>query len=290
MIAGLEDDHRRRDRASAARWSTTCRRATRDIAMVFQDYALYPHKTRVRQHGLRAAACASAPRHEIKHARRRGRRASLQHRPPARRASRAQLSGGQRQRVAMGRAIVRQPKVFLFDEPLSNLDAQLRARDARRDQEAAPAARRHRHLRHARPGRGDDAGRPHRRAAGRPHDAVRHARRRSTTSPAALFVAGFTGAPPMNFLPAAHAATAARSIDLPAASTCRCPSAASPSARGTSAASVDVRRAARAPVAGARATRRTTFVVPAQRAAARAARRRTRSRSCASAPTPTAAR
>jgi ABC-type sugar transport system ATPase subunit len=55
-------------------------------------------------------------------------------------ASPRQLSGGQRQRVAIGRAIVREPKVFLFDEPLSNLDAKLRVRDARRDQARCTSA------------------------------------------------------------------------------------------------------------------------------------------------------
>jgi len=59
-----------------------------------------------------------------------------------------QLSGGQRQRVAIGRAIVRDPQVFLFDEPLSNLDAKLQRPDARRDQGAASAAR---HLTRSRP-------------------------------------------------------------------------------------------------------------------------------------------
>lgn len=95
----------------------------RDIAMVFQDYALYPHKTvydnmafslRVRGHDkkeIRTRIEEAAAMLDI---------GQLLERKPA------QLSGGQRQRVAMGRAIVRRPKVFLFDEPLSNLDAKLR--------------------------------------------------------------------------------------------------------------------------------------------------------------------
>jgi sn-glycerol 3-phosphate transport system ATP-binding protein len=65
------------------------------------------------------------------------------------------LSGGQRQRVAMGRAIVREPAVFLFDEPLSNLDAKLRTQ-MRAEIKDLHAARRHLRLRHPRPGRGDD--------------------------------------------------------------------------------------------------------------------------------------
>ena len=95
----------------------------RDVAMVFQSYALYPHMT-VRQNlefGLKVRGvaraegeqmvAATASKHEIGEL--------LERRP-------RQLSGGQRQRVAVGRAIVRQPAVFLFDEPLSNLDARLR--------------------------------------------------------------------------------------------------------------------------------------------------------------------
>jgi multiple sugar transport system ATP-binding protein len=96
----------------------------RDIAMVFQDYALYPHKS-VRDNigfGLRMRNVAPddiAPR--VEEAAKTLQITHLLDRKPG------QLSGGQRQRVAMGRAIVRDPKVFLFDEPLSNLDAQLRA-------------------------------------------------------------------------------------------------------------------------------------------------------------------
>jgi ABC-type sugar transport system ATPase subunit len=95
----------------------------RDIAMVFQDYALYPHKSLYDNmaFGLRLR---KTPEDEIKRrvmdAARLLRIDHMLDRKPA------ALSGGQRQRVAIGRAIVRQPKVFLFDEPLSNLDAQLR--------------------------------------------------------------------------------------------------------------------------------------------------------------------
>src|SRR3954452_395544 len=122
MISGLEAvtsgdlsiDGKRVNEVSASQ---------RGLAMVFQSYALYPHMT-VRQNlafGLenlrtpaaeieaRVAAAAKLSRLE----------ALLQRRP-------TQLSGGQRQRVAIGRAIVREPTIFLFDEPLSNLDAELR--------------------------------------------------------------------------------------------------------------------------------------------------------------------
>jgi len=98
--------------------------AERDIAMVFQNYALYPHMT-VFDNMAYGLKIARVPRDEI---RARVDKAAailelggLLHRKPR------ELSGGQRQRVAMGRAIVRQPQVFLFDEPLSNLDAKLRA-------------------------------------------------------------------------------------------------------------------------------------------------------------------
>src|ERR1700755_804310 len=84
----------------------------RDIAMVFQSYALYPHMTVRKNMGFALALAKRAARlPPTTHTRAR--------KPP-------QLSGGQRQRVAMGRAIVRSPKAFLMDEPLSNLDAKLR--------------------------------------------------------------------------------------------------------------------------------------------------------------------
>ena len=95
----------------------------RGIAMVFQSYALYPHMTVEQNIGF-ALRVAGAPKQEA--VRRIAKVANLlglselMHRKPA------QLSGGQRQRVAIGRALVREPKVFLFDEPLSNLDALLR--------------------------------------------------------------------------------------------------------------------------------------------------------------------
>ena len=97
--------------------------AERDIAMVFQNYALYPHMS-VRQnleYGLRNRG---TPRDVI--ASRVAEAARILEIEPFLERRPRQLSGGQRQRVAMGRAIVRQPKAFLFDEPLSNLDAKLR--------------------------------------------------------------------------------------------------------------------------------------------------------------------
>jgi multiple sugar transport system ATP-binding protein len=169
---------------------------SRDIAMVFQDYALYPHKNLYDNmaFGLRLR---KTPEAEIK---RRVMDAArllridhmLERRPAA-------LSGGQRQRVAIGRAIVRQPKVFLFDEPLSNLDAQLR-------QEMRTEIKR-----------------LHQRLGATmiyvTHDQVEamtladriavlsagHKMQYDTPDaiynrPAALFVAGFTGSPPMNLV------------------------------------------------------------------------------------------
>ncbi|WP_181703823.1 ABC transporter ATP-binding protein [Chthonobacter albigriseus] len=95
----------------------------RDIAMVFQTYALYPHKTVAQNMGF-ALKMRGTPKPEID-ARVKAAAEILNLGAYLTRYPR-QLSGGQRQRVAMGRAIVRDPKVFLFDEPLSNLDAKLR--------------------------------------------------------------------------------------------------------------------------------------------------------------------
>ncbi|WP_117190145.1 ABC transporter ATP-binding protein [Rhizobium terrae] len=122
MIAGLEDVSKGEIRIAGNRVNDLHPK-DRDIAMVFQSYALYPHmsvagnmsyslrlrKTAKEKIGAAVAGAASKL----------GLEPLLERRPKA-------LSGGQRQRVAMGRAIVRQPKAFLFDEPLSNLDARLR--------------------------------------------------------------------------------------------------------------------------------------------------------------------
>ena len=122
MVAGLEDISGG-EIAIGSRVVNNLEPAQRDIAMVFQNYALYPHMSvfdnmayglkiaGVSKPEIRARVEKAAGILELSH---------LLDRKPK------QLSGGQRQRVAMGRAIVRQPQVFLFDEPLSNLDAKLR--------------------------------------------------------------------------------------------------------------------------------------------------------------------
>ena len=98
--------------------------ADRDIAMVFQNYALYPHMS-VFDNMAYGLKIANVPKDEIKT--RVDKAAAILELGPYLARKPRELSGGQRQRVAMGRAIVRQPRVFLFDEPLSNLDAKLRA-------------------------------------------------------------------------------------------------------------------------------------------------------------------
>jgi multiple sugar transport system ATP-binding protein len=173
----------------------------RDIAMVFQDYALYPHMS-VYENMMFSLRYRSVPRQEID---RRVREAAavLGLEPYLKRRPR-QLSGGQRQRVAMGRAIVRNPQVFLFDEPLSNLDAKLRGSMriemkklhqrlgvttvyVTHDQvEAMTLADR---VVVMNGGHIEQIGTP---------DEVYHA-------PASLFVAGFIGAPTMNLIPAQRA-------------------------------------------------------------------------------------
>jgi multiple sugar transport system ATP-binding protein len=122
MIAGLEDITAGEIGIGGQRVNEV-EAVDRGVAMVFQNYALYPHMTVAENMGF-ALRMARMPREEI---RRRVLRAAgiLQIEPLLSRKPR-DLSGGQRQRVAIGRAIVREPKVFLFDEPLSNLDAALR--------------------------------------------------------------------------------------------------------------------------------------------------------------------
>jgi lactose/L-arabinose transport system ATP-binding protein len=122
MVAGLEDISSG-DLVIGGKRMNDIDPSKRGIAMVFQSYALYPHLT-VRQNMGFALRFAGVPKADIERqvldaARILGLEPLLERKPKA-------LSGGQRQRVAIGRAIVRDPKVFLFDEPLSNLDAELR--------------------------------------------------------------------------------------------------------------------------------------------------------------------
>ena len=197
MVAGLEDVSGG-DIAIGGRVVNELTPKERGVAMVFQNYALYPHMT-VEQNlsfGLKLAKCSSADitARVTDAARILGLSDQLKKKP-------GQLSGGQKQRVAMGRAMVRQPAVFLFDEPLSNLDAQLRVRMraeisllhrrtkativyVTHDQiEAMTLADQIAVMR---------AG--FLEQVGRPLDVY--------NDPATQFVASFIGTPPMNFLPA----------------------------------------------------------------------------------------
>ena len=122
MIAGLEDVTKGAIRIGD-RVVNNLDPRDRDIAMVFQNYALYPHMT-ARQNMEFALSLRNIKRPERDQ--RVARAASILGIEPLLERRPGQLSGGQRQRVAMGRALVRDPKVFLFDEPLSNLDAKLR--------------------------------------------------------------------------------------------------------------------------------------------------------------------
>jgi multiple sugar transport system ATP-binding protein len=172
--------------------------ADRGLAMVFQSYALYPHMT-VRQNMGFSLRLAGVPRPErarkVEEAARVLQLADYLDRKPG------QLSGGQRQRVAIGRAIVRNPKVFLFDEPLSNLDAALRG------QMRIELARLHDELQATMIYVTHDQVEAMTMAdkivvlqkgqveqVGSPLDLYHHPRN--------LFVAGFIGSPRMNFLPA----------------------------------------------------------------------------------------
>jgi sn-glycerol 3-phosphate transport system ATP-binding protein len=197
IVAGLETP-------SAGRISldgrdiTSMDPATRDIAMVFQNYALYPHMTVFDNmaYGLRIRGLT---REDISH--RVGEAAALLGLSELLARKPRQLSGGQRQRVAMGRAIVREPKLFLFDEPLSNLDATLRVRtraEIRRLQKRLGVTSLYvTHDQVEAMTLGDrllvlHQGRPAQLAT--PMEIFDH--------PADTYVASFIGAPAMNFLPA----------------------------------------------------------------------------------------
>jgi ABC-type sugar transport system ATPase subunit len=183
--------------------------------MVFQSYALYPHKTVEQNMGF-ALKVAKTPKDEA--ARKIARAAEILQLGPLMKRLPKELSGGQRQRVAIGRAIVRNPKVFLFDEPLSNLDASLRL------QMRIELAQLHRELQATmvyvthdqieamtvghriavmRDGRIEQLGTP----------------REVYESPATRFVAGFLGTPPIDQLEVevkrGHALVAGRELPLP---------------------------------------------------------------------------
>ncbi len=146
----------------------------RDIAMVFQSYALYPHMT-VRENMGFALKLQGRDKATIEKLVNEA--AAILALEPLLDRLPKQLSGGQRQRVAMGRAIVRHPKVFLFDEPLSNLDAKLRVTMRSEIKELHQRLGTTIRLCHARPDRSHDHGRQDRRHAGRQDRTDRQAAR-----------------------------------------------------------------------------------------------------------------
>jgi lactose/L-arabinose transport system ATP-binding protein len=197
MIAGLEEVTDG-EIAIKGRDVTDLDPSDRGIAMVFQSYALYPHMS-VRENLAFGLKMANTPLAEIE--RRVGHASAILKIDPLLDRRPGQLSGGQRQRVAIGRAIVREPDVFLFDEPLSNLDAELRV------SMRIEIARLHRQLGNTmiyvthdqteamtladkivvlRDGRVEQVGTP----------------RQVYEDPANVFVAGFIGSPRMNLLEA----------------------------------------------------------------------------------------
>ncbi|KAB0679315.1 ABC transporter ATP-binding protein [Aureimonas leprariae] len=211
MIAGLEEISGGELRIDGERMNEVPA-SKRGIAMVFQSYALYPHMSVYKNlaFGLETAGYKKA---EIKQ-RVQGAAEVLQIEPLLQRRPK-QLSGGQRQRVAIGRAIVREPKIFLFDEPLSNLDAELRV------QMRVEIARLHQTLGNTMIYVTHDQVEAMTMAskivvlkegrvmqAGRPLDLY--------NAPANQFVAGFIGSPKMNFLKARLAANdpSRRTIDV----------------------------------------------------------------------------
>ena len=179
MIAGLEEVD------SGGIWIggrdvTFERPQDRDVAMVFQNYALYPFLNVEENIGF-PLKMARVPKPERRRLVREAAallelEALLERKP-------SQLSGGQRQRVAMGRAIVREPSAFLMDEPLSNLDALLRVQMRAEIASLQRTPWRDHRVRDPRPGRGDDDGNSRRGPARRAPAAVRPARESSTSDP-----------------------------------------------------------------------------------------------------------
>jgi multiple sugar transport system ATP-binding protein len=198
MIAGLEDISSGELRIGGERVNEKAPK-DRDIAMVFQSYALYPHMT-VRQNIAFPLTLAKVKKAEI--AEKVEETAKILDLSDFLDRKPAQLSGGQRQRVAMGRAIVRHPKAFLMDEPLSNLDAklrvQMRGEIARLQRRLGTTAVYVTHDQTEAMTLGDRVVVMHGGVAqqiGTPEELYER--------PANLFVAGFIGSPAMNFFPAA---------------------------------------------------------------------------------------
>jgi sn-glycerol 3-phosphate transport system ATP-binding protein len=217
MVAGLEEISEG-EISIGGRVVNDVEPADRDIAMVFQNYALYPHMS-VYDNMAYGLKIAKVPKAEIE-ARVQKAAKILEIGPFLQRTPR-QLSGGQRQRVAMGRAIVRQPQAFLFDEPLSNLDAKLRAQTrleiqklhrelgvtslfVTHDQVEAMTLAQRMIVMNA--GRMEQVGTPE----------------QVYSKPASSFVASFIGSPPMNLLPGQaegrrfRVGQATEALDLPA--------------------------------------------------------------------------
>ncbi|WP_301146395.1 ABC transporter ATP-binding protein [Mycobacterium simiae] len=197
MIAGLEDISSGELRIGGQRVNEKAPK-DRDIAMVFQSYALYPHMT-VRQNIAFPLTLAKMKKSDIE--RKVAETAKILDLSELLERKPSQLSGGQRQRVAMGRAIVRQPKAFLMDEPLSNLDAklrvQMRGEIARLQRRLGTTTVYVTHDQTEAMTLGDRVVVMHGGVAqqiGTPEELYER--------PANLFVAGFIGSPPMNFFPA----------------------------------------------------------------------------------------
>src|ERR1700761_3139131 len=209
MIAGLESVSQGEIRIDGALVNSVAPK-DRDIAMVFQSYALYPTMT-ARQNMTFGMESRGVPKAEQDAAIKRV--ASLLQIEPLLNRKPGQLSGGQRQRVAMGRALVRDPKLFLFDEPLSNLDAKLRV-DMRTEIKKL----------HQRVGKTTiyvthdqiEAMTLASRIAVMHQGAIQQfdEPRAVYDRPANMFVAGFMGSPSMNFLPARIASSGPAAVEF----------------------------------------------------------------------------